>query len=294
MADRTLAYAENVPGGFFVDSTCIDCDTCRQVAPASFVAVDGHSAVGGQPRSEGEARAAARAVLCCPTNSIGSDQAALVRAASADFPLPITGDVAYCGFAAASSFGASSYFIRHADGNWLIDAPRWTPQLVQAIARAGGLSGIFLTHRDDVADAARYAQRFGARRVIHARDADAMPGAEQVLTGEDETALATDLVAIPTPGHTAGHCAALWRGTHLFSGDHLWWSRRLGALNASREVCWHSWTEQTASVRRLAQLACTWVLPGHGERRQMTVAEYRAGMHALVERMGRAPEEVWP
>ncbi len=104
--------------------------------------------------------------------------------------------------------------------------------------------------------------------MIHARDADAMPGAEQVLTGEGETTLAADLVAIPTPGHTAGHCVALWRGTHLFSGDHLWWSRRLGALNASREVCWHSWTEQTASVRRLADLACTWVLPGHGERRR--------------------------
>ena len=22
---------ENVPGGFFVDSTCIDCDACRQI-----------------------------------------------------------------------------------------------------------------------------------------------------------------------------------------------------------------------------------------------------------------------
>ncbi len=292
MADRDLAHAENAPGGFFVDTTCIDCDTCRQVAPATFIAVDGHSAVGAQPTDAAGRQAAARAVVCCPTNSIGSDQAALVRAASTEFPLPIVDGIAYCGFTAGSSFGASSYFIRHADGNWLIDAPRWTPQLVTAIERAGGLCGIFLTHRDDVADAARYAQRFGARRVIHARDADAVPGAEQVIVGEDEVALAADLVAIPTPGHTAGHCVALHRGTHLFSGDHLWWSRRLGALNASREVCWHSWAEQTASVRRLASLACTWVLPGHGERRQMTVAEYRAGMCALVERMGQAPAEV--
>ena len=36
---------ENIAGDFFVDSTCIDCDACRQIAPAVFAAADGHSYV---------------------------------------------------------------------------------------------------------------------------------------------------------------------------------------------------------------------------------------------------------
>ena len=36
MADRRRAVAENVPGDFFVDETCIDCDACRQLAPEVF------------------------------------------------------------------------------------------------------------------------------------------------------------------------------------------------------------------------------------------------------------------
>src|SRR5258708_37881214 len=36
MAQIAQRLPENVQGEFFVDSTCIDCDACRQIAPASF------------------------------------------------------------------------------------------------------------------------------------------------------------------------------------------------------------------------------------------------------------------
>jgi ferredoxin len=36
MANAGLRLAENAPGDFFVDSTCIDCDACRQIAPETF------------------------------------------------------------------------------------------------------------------------------------------------------------------------------------------------------------------------------------------------------------------
>ena len=52
----------------------------------------------------------------------------------------------------------------------------------------------------------------------------------------------------------------------LFTGDHLWWSRALHSLNAGRDVCWHSWEEQTRSMGLLAGFTFEWVLPGHGER----------------------------
>ena len=36
MANPKKRVPENVPGDFFVDSTCIDCDACRQIAPTVF------------------------------------------------------------------------------------------------------------------------------------------------------------------------------------------------------------------------------------------------------------------
>ena len=43
---------ENVPGDFFVDSTCIDCDACRQIAPAVFGEAAETSFVKAQPVSD--------------------------------------------------------------------------------------------------------------------------------------------------------------------------------------------------------------------------------------------------
>ena len=36
MANQNKRVPENVPGDFFVDSTCIDCDACRQIASSVF------------------------------------------------------------------------------------------------------------------------------------------------------------------------------------------------------------------------------------------------------------------
>jgi hypothetical protein len=33
MANPKKRVPENVSGDFFVDTTCIDCDTCRQIGP---------------------------------------------------------------------------------------------------------------------------------------------------------------------------------------------------------------------------------------------------------------------
>src|SRR6185436_15883057 len=45
MADEKKRLDSNVTGNFFVDATCINCDTCRQLAPASFEEVGSFSAV---------------------------------------------------------------------------------------------------------------------------------------------------------------------------------------------------------------------------------------------------------
>jgi glyoxylase-like metal-dependent hydrolase (beta-lactamase superfamily II)/ferredoxin len=285
MADPLLSVPENVAGDFFVDASCIDCDTCRQVAPLVFDQADGHSFVRVQPGDESTRRDAARALLCCPTASIGargSEARAAVAAAVGDFPLSIAADVWDCGFTSEQSFGAHSYLLHHPDGNWLIDAPRWQPQLVAACERLGGVSRIFLTHQDDVADAGRYARHFSARVLIHARDRQAYPGADVVIAGDDIQEVASGLQAVPVPGHTAGSMALLAPGRFLFSGDHLWWSRVRGRLSASRSACWHSWGEQIASMRRLIPLGFRWVLPGHGTRVELSPERMAQALAELV------------
>ena len=281
MADRRKGVAENVTGEFFVDSTCIDCDTCRQLAPATFAEAAEYSYVHRQPASAEERRAALQALVACPTASIGA--AASARDAVRDFPLPVEGEVFYCGFASEKSFGGSSYFVRHPEGNWLIDSPRWTSHLVRKFHEAGGVRYIFLTHRDDVADAAKFAREFQSQRIIHKLEKSAQPDAEIVIEGREPVKLAAGFLAIPTPGHTRGHTALLYRDYFLFTGDHLWWSRNRRSLNASRSVCWYNWDEQMRSVALLADYDFQWVLPGHGERVKLEPAEAQRQIRRWTE-----------
>ena len=286
MADPKKRYPDNAPGAFFVDTTCIDCDTCRQLAPAVFAAADDHSYVHAQPAGEQAAREAYRALLACPTASIGTTGPNLAREAMADFPLPIAGGVWYCGYASRKSFGGSSYLLARPEGGlWMIDAPRFLPQLVKSIEALGSLAGIFLTHRDDVADASLYARHFGVPRGLHAADADAEPGAERVLEGRAAVAIAPGLLAIPTPGHTRGHMVLLADETFLFTGDHLAWDRDEGRLVAFRSACWYDWDELVASMRGLVGRRFEWVLPGHGDRVRLPEAEMAQALDALVARL---------
>jgi len=77
MADNTQKVPENVPGRFYVDLTCIDCDLCRETAPANFVRQDdeGHSYVVRQPGSAAEEAACLAALEECPVEAIGNDGA---------------------------------------------------------------------------------------------------------------------------------------------------------------------------------------------------------------------------
>ncbi|HUE02525.1 MAG TPA: MBL fold metallo-hydrolase [Bryobacteraceae bacterium] len=266
MADPSHRLRENAAGPFFVDSTCIDCDTCRQIAPATFGETGDYAFVKLQPQSAEEQRAAYRALVGCPTASIGTADKSGVAAAVSEFPFPLAPGLFYCGFNSRKSFGGNSYFFEHRAGNWLIDAPRFVEHLARRFEERGGLRYIFLTHRDDVADAARYAARLGAQRIIHRLELSAQPDAERVLDGFEPIELDPDFLAIPTPGHTRGHCVLLAQERFLFTGDHIWWSRHRRRLNASRDYCWYSWREQIASVRLLERYAFEWILPGHGER----------------------------
>ena len=75
MAERRNRLSQNVPGPFYVDSTCVDCDLCRNTAPDFFRRDDetGFSFVYRQPITPQEKALAEEARQSCPTESIGND-----------------------------------------------------------------------------------------------------------------------------------------------------------------------------------------------------------------------------
>jgi glyoxylase-like metal-dependent hydrolase (beta-lactamase superfamily II)/ferredoxin len=275
--------ATNVAGEFFVDSSCIDCDTCRWMAPGVFDQAGDHSRVHRQPANAAEVLAAERALLACPTGSIRTEAKHDLAAARSSFPLLVDEDVYHCGYHSEASFGATSYLVRRPPergGNVLIDSPRWNQGLIERIEELGGVRTLFLTHGDDVAEHARLARHFGCERVMHA--GDAVPGVERVLAGLEPVVLDPELRVIPTPGHTEGSACLLYRERFLFTGDHLAWSETRGHLYAFRTATWFDWKTQIRSMERLARERFEWVLPGHGRRAHVPLPAMREEMERCV------------
>jgi glyoxylase-like metal-dependent hydrolase (beta-lactamase superfamily II)/ferredoxin len=283
MARPDLRNVANVDGDWFVDTRCIDCGTCREIAPALFAEHRGASIVQHQPR-DGDDLGAWLAAQACPTSSIGT-QSRRPRPGRL-YPRevePGSGvfDLGYC---SEDSFGASAWLAVRPQGNVLIDSPRFTEALVVPIAELGGLRHVALTHRDDVADAQRWAERFGATTWIHADDRSAAPWATGVLTDEQE--IQPGFVAVPTPGHTKGSVVFLLDDHWLFTGDSLAWSFERDDLVAFRSACWYSWREQADSLERLAaEHRFAALLPGHGARHFGDAEDVHARLVALVARM---------
>jgi ferredoxin len=75
MADPNDRLADNVPGKWYVDSNCIDCDVCRTTAPNNFEANEdeGYSFVSKQPADDEELALVEEAMESCPTEAIGND-----------------------------------------------------------------------------------------------------------------------------------------------------------------------------------------------------------------------------
>jgi len=283
MANRAQRLSTNAKGDFFVDSTCIDCDQCREIAPEVFGDGEGHASVLRQPDSGAALHNALRALVTCPVGAIGTEQRHALAPVVAGFPEPIAEDVYFCGFASPDSFGASSYLIVRPEGNVLVDSPRFAARLVRGMEGLGGVRWMFLSHVDDMADHAKFRRHFGCERIIHRQEVRAATAdIEWKLEGDQAQALGPNLVAIPTPGHTRGHTVLLYRNRFLFTGDHLWWSPVRKQLSASQTYCWHSWPKQIESMERLLDYRFEWVLPGHGQRHHSTAAEMRQSIAGCV------------
>ncbi len=285
MANIQRRLPENVSGDFFVDETCIDCDTCSQLAPAVFRDHGEQCSVYRQPQSEADTKLALMALVACPTGSIGTMEKHDARIGIDAFPSLVAENVYFCGFTSESSFGGWSYLIVRPEsegGNLMIDSPRFATQLVKRLEQMCGVRQMLLTHRDDIADHELFRKKFGCDRVMHADDGARKIGIERTIEGENAIRLDDDLLVIPTPGHTRGHMVFLYKEKFLFTGDHLAWSPARQTLTAFPSVAWYSWPRQIESMAKLADYDFEWVLPGHGSLHHDTRQNMRYHLQSCI------------
>ena len=233
MARLDQAHPSDAAGTWFVDTRCIRCDSARNWAP-SLNGTDpaGRFFVARQPENESEEAALWRAAAACPTKSIANRE--LSRDPTGIFPYEMTDGVFALGNNALSSFAAHSFLVTRPHGNLMIDSPRYSRLLAQSIDDLGGIAHVLLSHRDDVADADRWAGRYSTRIWIGKADADAAPYATD-LTGEDgPTVISPGVISIPAPGHTKSHVLYHVDDKLLFTGDTLHWNHRRGDFDVFR------------------------------------------------------------
>lgn len=268
MANIPQRRSENVEGEFYVDSSCIDCDTCRWMSPTVFNRQEGQSAVYHQPETETERIQALQALLSCPTASIGTiNPPTDIKQVQKTLPIKIEDNVYHCGYHAEESFAATTYFIQRPEGNILIDSPKFTPPLVKRLEAMGGVKYLYLTHKDDIAHHQKFHDHFNCDRILHLSDVTfKTEDIEMKLQIDEPLQLAEDVLIIPVPGHTKGHTVLLYKNKFLFTGDHLAYSSRLEKLVAFKDFCWYSWKKVIESMEKLTQYQFNWILPGHGRR----------------------------
>lgn len=264
MAAKDKRIQDNASGDFFVDSTCINCDACRKIAPDFFGDYGESSYVSKQPLLPGDVLKVQQAILSCPVNSIGDEQSRPMKEALESLPKKLTPEIYYNGFNSRKSFGADSYFIAHKNGNWLIDCPRYTPHLLKKFQQMGGVKYIYLTHQDDVADYQKYARKLGTKVIIHEYDKKAAPDADIIITG-DAIQDFGDAQILPVPGHTKGHTILCWKGRYLFTGDHFAYLRSQKRFGSFINHCWYDWEEQKNSIAKMKVFKnVDHIFPGHG------------------------------
>ena len=280
LSSRRTRRSENATGDIFVDSSCIDCDTCRWLAPATFQRENGQSAVYTQPADEATRLLALAAAAACPTSSIRSEseKSAAVKYGK-EFPMAVENlpnstnaapGVYYLGMTSEDSFAASSWLIVEEDGTGvMVDVPRYSESMAKRIEALCDKLTMVLTHRDDVAGHDRWAKRMNAKRIIHEDEANARQGTDeceiQLTNAQFPYKLKDGFELVHLPGHTVGCIVLVHERTRsLFSGDHLLFSHRTGSLLPSPQFTWYSWQVLSESMEKTAELPFLHVWPGHG------------------------------
>ena len=253
MARVDLRHPANAAGDWFVDERCIDCGTCRELAPALFADVGPQSVVSRQPASPADEveRLAGGAGLPDAVHRHG------VPAAASRSPLPPRDR------ARDRRVRLRLLLAGLLRGDGVVRPPRRRQ-------RHGRLAPL---HPGPPAPAARDGRRARTSSsptatmwpTPSAGRASSAPGCGSTPTtpAPRRSPPTSSRATIPwssAPGSSPCRCPATRRARpssssttrYLFSGDSLAWSHDRQDLTAFRDACWWSWSAQTASLARLA------------------------------------------
>lgn len=296
----------NAPGNLFVDRSCIDCDTCRWMAPTVFKRDGDGSIVYHQPEGEEEKRRAFEAMVACPTGSIRLEKPdPLMKAVINDFPLRVdeaVPNVYHLGFHSPKSYGGAPWLICTQECTVMMDSPRFSTRLAAGIVKTGGgrtPKYMVLSHIDDVADHALWQEHFpDMQRIMHRADTAYDPELQKIEKILDDTNaskriaslgepglaqwdLTPELTIIHTPGHTRGCITLIYTPEGgdgvAFTGDHLAASES-GKLTLFPRYNRAGIKMQAKSVEMLATPEVPdfrWILPGHGRSAHFSSKEER-------------------
>eukprot|EP01024_Parvocaulis_polyphysoides_P007623 TRINITY_DN1225_c1_g1_i10.p1 TRINITY_DN1225_c1_g1~~TRINITY_DN1225_c1_g1_i10.p1 ORF type:complete len:345 (-),score=27.94 TRINITY_DN1225_c1_g1_i10:1255-2289(-) len=287
---------ENVSGDFYVDHTCIDCDTCRWMAPNIFERVNDQSAVVKQPTSEKARNRTIQALVACPTHSVHMKQQhpKELYQERMEFPILVEGcqGIYHTGYHAANTYGCASWLIiRQNGGPIMFDVPRFDPHLVKKIEQMGGIQYIIMSHKDDIGDHDKWANHFGAKRIIHKTELGYnIFDAEILLEGEGPWLVddQEDLQMIHVPGHTEGSIVLYHpKERVIFTGDHFAMSGWSGELSIFERFNQYSIDLQLASVDKISELDVKWILPGHGRPTPFqNKQDYKSQLQQFLQKQG--------
>lgn len=73
MADKSIKMAKNVAGKYYVDTTCVGCGQCVDIAGDYFAEENGEMYVKAQPTTDEGKALCEQALSSCPVESIGND-----------------------------------------------------------------------------------------------------------------------------------------------------------------------------------------------------------------------------
>lgn len=247
-----------------------------------FTSANRQSAVHAQPSTEEHQLLALQAAVACPTGSIRTeDKNALYKTAARSFPTAALDktnnkvpNVYYNGNTSKHTFGASSWLSLSPTCNIMFDCPRYSEDLAnrtEELCGPRGIDYIALSHCDDVFGHHEWAERLGAKRIIHEAECN-----RRQRTTECEIQLTDNdfpfnidesngnVVLHHVPGHTRGSIVLLDKASQsLFSGDHCMGNAD-GVITSSLGYCFYSWSEQLEQLAAMADLPFVHLWPGHG------------------------------
>lgn len=150
-----------------------------------------------------------------------------------------------------NTLGGTAYLIVEKFGNILVDSPAWSEANQEFIQAKGGVSWLFLSHRNGIAQVKAIQEATQTQVLIQEQEAYLLPEV-QLTTFEQEYSLTPNCTAMWTPGYSPGSSCLYCQtnGGVLFTGRHILPNRQ-GQVTPLRMAKTFHWQRQ---LRSLAQL----------------------------------------